>query len=808
MTSSNCALALLFLASFLSSSSGQEIRFPDRFPRYAAYDPPVPIYAIPGERVIHRFFDASPISPSGRFLAVFRLPYENRPPAPGDAGEVLVIDLQSGKESVVAQSRGWEVQVGANVQWGRSDAELYFNNVDPDTWKAFAVRLNPVTGERSRLEGTVFEASPDGTALISHNLVKSRFAQPGYGVIVPDEHTSRNKGPVAEDGLYLTDTTTGQCRMLVSLQTIFEQSSPSIRIPNPEQFEFYCFQAKWNPQSTRILTSVQWAPLNGGKRQRAVVTMNRDGSDIHTAITAAQWARGGHHINWCPDGVHVSMNLQNDAEEGLEIVTAKFDGSELRTVFKPGSGHPSYHPGGRFLITDAYPYEPVAFGDGSVPIRLIDPKQNTCTNIARIFVSSATGEFRVDPHPAWHGGRYVVFNGYADGTRKVYVADLGPLLANLTLNAPSTIGLDGTALARLRSEPPSPAVLERLRREAAARLKEPFVAVTDKKVSTPSGNPHDYVSLARYWWPNPKTANGLPYVRRDGEVNPENDAYDRPRFESMVKSTEQLSLAAYLTGDAMFSERAARQLRVWFFDERTRMTPHLKHAQLIKGVNDGRGIGLIDVRGLTSVLDSEALLREAGAWSANDHERLTAWFRDYLQWLTTSPNGREEAAENNNHGTWYDVQAASIAMFLGDKASARRICEQAGPLRITKQIDPDGSQPLELSRTLSFFYAVFNLDGLFRLASLGDQVGVDLWHYRTADGRSLRTALDWVIPYATGDKPWRHKQISKPDSRPLVHLLRQAARVYNEPAYENAIVRLPDFGDELDWVNLRYPRFL
>ncbi len=414
------------------TAQGQEIASLSRFSRYTKYEPAVPVYVMPGERILHRFFGTSPISPSGRFLAVLRLPYENRPPSPGDTGEVVVIDLQTGEERVVAQSRGWEFQVGANVQWGRSDAELYFNDVDARTWKAFAVQLDPSTGKRRNMKGTVFEVSRDGTALVSHNLIKSRRTQPGYGVIIPEDRVGRNVGPVADDGLYVTDIRTGQCRMLVSLKTIYEQAVPSIQIPDPQKHEYYCFQAKWNPQSTRLLTAVQWAPLAGGKRQMSVITMNRDGSDIRTAVTAAQWARGGHHINWCPDGIHLSMNLNIDDDPQLELVTFKFDGSERQTVFKYGSGHPSFHPDGRFIITDAYPSEKVAFADGSVPLRLIDTQKNTCTNIVRIFVSSTRGEFRVDPHPAWYAGRYVVFNGFANSTREVYIADLGELLRKIS----------------------------------------------------------------------------------------------------------------------------------------------------------------------------------------------------------------------------------------------------------------------------------------------------------------------------------------------------------------------------------------
>ena len=150
---------------------------------------------------------------SVRLTSILRIPHEGRSPRPGDAGEVVLIDLKSGEERVIAQSRGWEVQVGANVQWGRSDAELYFNDVDRRTWRAFAVQMNPATGARRDLDGTVFMVSRDGASLVSHNFVKSRRVLPGYGVILPDDRMVKNIGPVADDGIYVTDTDTGRSRM-------------------------------------------------------------------------------------------------------------------------------------------------------------------------------------------------------------------------------------------------------------------------------------------------------------------------------------------------------------------------------------------------------------------------------------------------------------------------------------------------------------------------------------------------------------------------------------------------------------------
>ncbi|MHC4887347.1 MAG: TolB-like translocation protein, partial [Planctomycetota bacterium] len=141
----------------------------DHFPRYSDFDPLVPVWCVtPGEgRCMHRFFNSSPFSPSGRYMALFRLPQEERDPEPGEAGSVVLVDLASGEERVVAESRGWEPQLGANVQWGESDQSLFFNDVDPSDWSIHAVRLNPLTGEKRLLPGGGYHVSPDGQTIAS-----------------------------------------------------------------------------------------------------------------------------------------------------------------------------------------------------------------------------------------------------------------------------------------------------------------------------------------------------------------------------------------------------------------------------------------------------------------------------------------------------------------------------------------------------------------------------------------------------------------------------------------------------------------
>jgi len=418
-------------------------RLAARFPAYTDYGPRVPVHCVtaaaPGS--IHRFYDSSPFSPSGRYLAVTRLPFEDRLPGPGDVAEILVVDLQSGDTRAVAETRGWDSQLGAQLQWGRDDRQLLFNDVDTGTWTPFGVRLDPQSGERRPLEGTIYAVSPDARRSAGPCLVRTVNTQRGYGVVVPRERVPRNRGAPTDDGIYLTDLESGASRLLVSIAAIFEEAFPAAARDAYRGGDFYCFHVKWNPQGTRLMLVLRWLPRTvlPWRRKKAyrrlnVVTLDADGSHARIAVPDTVWRRGGNHPNWCPDGEHVLMNLDTEGQ-GLRFARVRYDGSGLETLSRTvtGSGHPTLHPDGRHVLTDAYPHEPVAYGDGTTPIRWIDLAGSTETALLRIRTLSpherGRPALRVDPHPAWDRHfRRIAFNACPDGRRNVYVADLSSLV--------------------------------------------------------------------------------------------------------------------------------------------------------------------------------------------------------------------------------------------------------------------------------------------------------------------------------------------------------------------------------------------
>lgn len=349
--------------------------------------------------------------------------------------------------------------------------------------------------------------------------------------------------------------------------------------------------------------------------------------------------------------------------------------------------------------------------------------------------------------------------------------------------------------------------IDALLRDARAALMSAPVSVMQKTETPPSGDKHDYMSVAPYWWPDPARAAGVPYVRRDGERNPEHDTIgDRVRLGTMIGNIQTLALAYFISQQESFAQSAAAQLRVWFLDEETRMNPNLNFAQAIKGISNGRGIGIIDTYGFRDLIDAIQLLRGSKHWPAAADQRLKEWFSAYLKWLRESPNGKEEAAQKNNHGTAYDVQVGAIALYLGKKDITREIAAGAQNKRIMVQIMPDGSQPLELARTKSWGYSLMNTEALINLALLGDHAGVDLWHHTSADGRSIRKAIDFLLPYALAEKTWSAKQIVPIDRERLIPILRIAALKYDDARYRLAGDRLSNANTGKARMNLVLPR--
>jgi unsaturated chondroitin disaccharide hydrolase len=362
--------------------------------------------------------------------------------------------------------------------------------------------------------------------------------------------------------------------------------------------------------------------------------------------------------------------------------------------------------------------------------------------------------------------------------------------------APATIVARGDQLLetrrRLRSNDPSlmPAYAALLK-AADSMLTVAPISVMQKSKTPPSGSKHDFMSLAPYWWPDPSKPNGLPYIRRDGEMNPESRIdHDGIRFQVTEDAVNALAMAYFFTGQEKYASKAAQLLRVFFIDSATRMNPNLNYAQAVLGVNDGRGTGIIDTRVIPQLVDAIRLLRRSQSLPAADYQALVKWSSDYLTWLRNSKNGKDERAAENNHGTWFDAQAVALALFVGDSAFAREVIGKDDKARIALQIQANGSQPLELVRTRPIHYSLFNLDPYSELAEMGRFLNIDLWNYVAPGGGNLRAALHWVAPYTDSTIKWVAPEQVPLSGEDFALPLRRAANVLRDTQLAAALANL------------------
>lgn len=343
----------------------------------------------------------------------------------------------------------------------------------------------------------------------------------------------------------------------------------------------------------------------------------------------------------------------------------------------------------------------------------------------------------------------------------------------------------GCAAPRDNIDPSNPAAntVRAVIQKADEALQRRPGSVIDKSELPPSNDPRDYYHPAPYWWPNPDTPNGLPYVRRDGKRVPgtviyesESDRYDRTRLQHLFDDGIALALAWAITGDERYAAHAGAWLRRWFINPESRMNPHLRFAQVRRGHNNDEGhcSGIIELKDFYYYLDAVRILERSRIVSESDISGFDIWLREYLDWLLTSPQGIAECRASNNHGIYYDLQVAAIAAYIEDEETLYRAFIRAKD-RISVQFSPEGWQYHEMSRTQTAHYCCFNLQGWLSFARLAERYGERWAMCKTEQGAGIQAAIDWLSCHFEGD--WPYQQIEFFDRDRFVPLVLMANSV-------------------------------
>jgi hypothetical protein len=342
------------------------------------------------------------------------------------------------------------------------------------------------------------------------------------------------------------------------------------------------------------------------------------------------------------------------------------------------------------------------------------------------------------------------------------------MAAGLPMSVVSEAEADPIRSAIVRKEAWTVDPVRHLRAEAEHRLKDGPWTVTSERPQGVDIDVHDYYSQAPYWWPqdDPKA----PYVRRDGQTNPNRFMANKNAINSMADAVFTLGTAAFMLDEPRYAQRAVRVIHMWFVDPKTRMNPSLEYAQAIRNLNSGRGAGVLDGRVFIRAIQGMEFLAQTGQWDARDQAAVHKWFQEYLHWLSTSDHSMDEKNSGNNHATWWTAQVAAVATYVADDAAQKMAWSWYRDQILPRQIRPDGSAPREEQRTKSLSYSAFNLEAMVMTCRIAQVNGVDLWGVKSKSGATISTVIDYLQPYLTDPKQWAKDQIAEFSNDGLYYL--------------------------------------
>jgi hypothetical protein len=324
----------------------------------------------------------------------------------------------------------------------------------------------------------------------------------------------------------------------------------------------------------------------------------------------------------------------------------------------------------------------------------------------------------------------------------------------------------------------------RILKAAAEWLNEPPTTITAFRAARSAGAANEFYSEGDYWWPDPQNPDG-PYVRRDGMSNPDNFTKHREAMVRFSRAISTLAAAYKITRDEKYAAHAVKHLTAWLVNKSTRMLPHLKYAQAIKGRMTGRGIGIIDTIHLIEIARAVESLSGAASFSKAVLASVKQWFTEYLDWMTTHQYGIDERDTKNNHATWWVAQVAAFAHLTGNSKQLTFCRDRYKNVILPDQMGADGSFPLELERTKPYDYSIFNLEGVSVICQVLSNVEENLWMYALPDGRGAKKGMEFLFPYLKDKSTWPYpKDVMYFEARPIRQpFLLFAGKAFREQRY-------------------------
>ena len=397
------------------------------------------------------YYDKSPLDAAGERLLALRVDFDGRLPEAGDTALVGCFDLTGGGFQALGETRAFNWQQGAMLQWRGPgfDREVLFNDLEAGRPVCRIVGVE--SGGARSVAHPVYTVHPGGGFALAPDFERTTHVRRGYGyALVPPAGKTGALYP--EDGLWRVDIESGASKRIVGIGALLQTRPLSSMRGGVHSLEHLMF----NPSGRRFSFLHRWILADGGVYTR-LYTAAPDGGDLRLVLdsgkmTHACWADDETLLAWAaPAGS--AMRLRRSAAltklllrpllplyrklaagrpavtrlaagQGYLLLPDRADAAAER--LGAGSldrdGHPSVNPKRpKLLITDTY-----EDARNRQDLILFDRAEGAATLLGRFpslpgHVSTA---WRCDLHPKWDfSGRHLVIESLHEGSRQLYVYD-------------------------------------------------------------------------------------------------------------------------------------------------------------------------------------------------------------------------------------------------------------------------------------------------------------------------------------------------------------------------------------------------
>ena len=366
----------------------------------------------------HHFFgyyDKSPWDLSGKYLLGLEVNFMDRPPTEKDKVRICVIEEETNKCEIIAETSAWNWQQGCMLQWlPESKDKIIYN--DRKNKEFISVILDIKTDKKEEIPFPIYTLSHNGKEALTLNFSRLQDTRPGYGYPgIPDPF--HNELTPKEDGIYLGNLENSKKELIISLSQLYSLNTRA----DMKEAKHWVNHLLFNTDDSRFTFLHRWKGKDNLDFLTRMLTSDLEGKiyllSDEDMVSHFDWKDEKHILAWAHKknyGEH--YYLFQDLSSEFEILGEKDFSSD---------GHCSYSPDRKYVLTDTYPDN-----ERMRTLILYRIADNKRIDIGKFFSPRELAEeIRCDLHPRWsRDGKKICIDSTHQGNRQIYVLDVSQII--------------------------------------------------------------------------------------------------------------------------------------------------------------------------------------------------------------------------------------------------------------------------------------------------------------------------------------------------------------------------------------------